>query len=95
MEVNYNKFAKLTIIGFIIIIIGFFIMFLGPILESGGAPSNISISGGFIVLIGPIPIGFAFGKYAWFIMMMLLVLALIIIIAIFIMIKYSRHIYFR
>jgi len=90
MEMNHNKFTKLVMIGIIIIIIGSFIMFLGPILQSGITSSNASASGGFIVLIGPIPIGFAFGEYSWLIMLILMVLALIVIIMIFILIKYSR-----
>jgi len=90
MEAYYDKSLKLITIGFMIFIIGFIILLLGSLIQFGMTGSNASVSGGVLILIGPIPIGLAFGQYNWLIMLILMIIAIILIIIMFFIIRYSK-----
>jgi len=90
MEAHYDKFFKLAILGFILIIIGFLVIMFSSITLFMQSSSNASVSGGFIILIGPIPIGLAFGEYNWLIMLILLILAIVVIVIVFILSRYAK-----
>jgi len=71
-----NMLDILFIIGIALIIIGFLTTFLVSIRGVGES------SGGFIILIGPIPIVGSWGTYGGFLTIILLLITLIILISI-------------
>jgi len=71
-----NMLDILFIIGIALIIIGFLTTFLVSVRGVGES------SGGFIILIGPIPIVGSWGTYGGFLTIILLLITLIILISI-------------
>lgn len=71
-----NMLDILFIIGIALIIIGFLTTFLASVRGVGES------SGGFIILIGPIPIVGSWGTYGGFLTIILLLITLIILISI-------------
>ena len=68
--------ARLMLFGVAIISVGFLVVVLGAVLQSGGSAS----SGGFI-LIGPIPIVFGSGPNSWILAVFALVITLVMVVA--------------
>jgi len=67
----------------IVLILGIVLIFLGFALVTTSAvfhPSaTFNITGGGIILIGPLPIVFGFGELSWWLILVLMILAIIII----------------
>lgn len=84
---NPNTLAKLIGLGIILIMVGFAIIFISTVLMAFQHYDKINVSGGVLVVLGFIPIGFAFGPHSEIIMIVLLILALVIMVLGFILRK--------
>lgn len=76
----YPLFIKLFLMSFILIIIGFFIITLATLYYASPGEGKVSVSGGFLLLLGFIPIGFAFGPHGEYVMITLVLLAIMLIV---------------
>jgi len=82
-----NTIAKLIGLGILLIMVGFALIFISAVLIAFQQQGNVNVSGGVLVILGFIPIGFAFGPHSEKIMIVLLILALAIMILGFILRK--------
>lgn len=87
MTLTYAKINKLILAGFIIMLIGFSIIFLWSIFQYTTKGNEVSVSGGILFIFGFIPVGVAFGPYSELIMIFLFILAIIVIFMMFILRK--------
>jgi len=82
---SYEKSVELSFpsIPFIVLALGIVLIFLGFALVTASAlfyPSTTpSITGGGIILIGPLPIVFGFGELSWWLILVLMILTIVII----------------
>lgn len=78
-------FRALILIGFLLTLIGFMILFLASF-PAGGAMG----SGAIIVLIGPFPFAVGFGEYSPMLILIGIVAAAVMILLTFMSLKYIR-----